>query len=123
MDLSEHLQGILASLPGKPGCYIMKDAEGKVIYVGKAINLRNRVRSYFHANLPDHKTRQLVRHILDIESLRASSAIPGGTRPLSAVFRTRVQPARRQGPEPECFRAGSRRGRLGRFQPRGALGC
>ena len=47
MPLTEHIQGILATLPTKPGCYIMRNAAGEVIYVGKAINLRNRVRSYF----------------------------------------------------------------------------
>ncbi|MGB9586059.1 MAG: GIY-YIG nuclease family protein, partial [Anaerolineales bacterium] len=45
---SEKLTTLLANLPTEPGCYIMKDETGKVIYVGKAINLRNRVRSYFH---------------------------------------------------------------------------
>ncbi len=45
--ISEHIQGILDTLPTKPGCYIMKNAGGEIIYVGKAISLRNRVRSYF----------------------------------------------------------------------------
>ncbi len=75
MNLSEHLQGILDSLPTKPGCYIMKNADGKIIYVGKAVNLRNRVRSYFHTNLPDAKTRQLVRHIADIEWILVGSEL------------------------------------------------
>ena len=39
----------IAQFPTKPGVYIMKDAGGHVIYVGKAINLRNRVRSYFQS--------------------------------------------------------------------------
>ena len=37
----------IAMLPESPGCYQMKDAEGTIIYVGKAVNLKNRVRSYF----------------------------------------------------------------------------
>ena len=49
MDISEKLQGILATLPAKPGCYIYHNAEGTIIYVGKAISLKNRVRSYFHS--------------------------------------------------------------------------
>ena len=49
VPISEHLQGILDNLPTKPGCYLMKNAQGRIIYVGKAINLRNRVRSYFTA--------------------------------------------------------------------------
>jgi len=75
MSPSEHLQRILDSLPTKPGCYLMKDAEGKIIYVGKAVNLRNRVRSYFHSHLADAKTRQLVRHIADIEWILVGSEL------------------------------------------------
>jgi excinuclease ABC subunit C len=68
MEISEKLQGILATLPAKPGCYIMKNAAGTISYVGKAVNLRNRVRSYFHADTGhDAKTRRLVREIADIE--------------------------------------------------------
>ena len=48
MELSDQIKGILATLPDKPGCDIMKNQESQVIYVGKAINLRNRVRSYFN---------------------------------------------------------------------------
>ena len=67
-ELNKHLQGILNTLPQKPGCYIYRNADKQVIYVGKAVNLRNRVRSYFHS-LPDwdNKTRRLVKQIADIE--------------------------------------------------------
>src|SRR5512143_675407 len=76
MTTSEHLQGILDTLPTKPGCYIMKDEHAKVIYVGKAINLRNRVRSYFHDPAGhDSKTRQLVRHIVDLEWIVVGSEL------------------------------------------------
>ena len=74
MKASEHIEAVLSTLPSKPGCYIMKDADGKVIYVGKAINLRNRVRSYFHKNT-DHKTSQLVRKIVDIEWILVGSEL------------------------------------------------
>lgn len=47
---SEHIQTILANLPMKPGVYLMKNEKGKIIYVGKAKRLRNRVRSYFTTN-------------------------------------------------------------------------
>jgi excinuclease ABC subunit C len=74
--LSEHLQGILETLPTKPGCYIMKNATGQIIYVGKAINLRSRVRSYFQSGANhDHKTRQLVRHIVDLEWIVVGSEL------------------------------------------------
>ncbi len=76
MEISEHIQSILATLPGKPGCYLMKNAEGKVIYVGKAISLKNRVRSYFHADSShDQKTRRLVREIADIEWIVVGSEL------------------------------------------------
>ena len=74
--VSEHIQGILDTLPTKPGCYIMKNVDGKIIYVGKAINLRNRVRSYFHGSADhDGKTRQLVRNIVDIEWIVVGSEL------------------------------------------------
>src|SRR5512135_1126823 len=76
MDTSEHIQGILDTAPLKPGCYIMKDAEGKVIYVGKAVILRNRLRSYFHSSAQeDRKTRKLVSHISDIEWIVVGSEL------------------------------------------------
>lgn len=76
MEISEKLQGILATLPSKPGCYIMKNTEGTIIYVGKAISLKNRVRSYFHADAGhDAKTRRLVRDITDIEWIVVGSEL------------------------------------------------
>ena len=76
MEISEKLQGILATLPSKPGCYIYRNVEGKIIYVGKAISLKNRVRSYFHADSShDSKTRRLVRDIMDIEWIVVGSEL------------------------------------------------
>jgi excinuclease ABC subunit C len=73
---SDHVQGILATLPSKPGCYIMKNAAGEVIYVGKAISLKNRVRSYFHSEADQHpKTKQLVKNIADIEWIVVGSEL------------------------------------------------
>ncbi|MCY0893774.1 MAG: excinuclease ABC subunit UvrC [Acidibacillus sp.] len=62
----EELRAKLALLPEKPGCYLMKDADGKVIYAGKAKVLKNRVRSYFTGS-HDGKTQLLVSHIVDFE--------------------------------------------------------
>ena len=74
--VSEHIQQILATLPTKPGCYIYKNNLGEIIYVGKAVNLRNRVRSYFHDSADhDQKTRQLVRNIAEIEWIVVGSEL------------------------------------------------
>jgi len=76
MEISEKLQGILATLPTKPGCYLYRNADGTIIYVGKAINLKNRVRSYFHADSShDNKTRRLVRDIANIEWIVVGSEL------------------------------------------------
>ncbi len=60
----------LSELPPKPGCYLFKDAAGSVIYVGKAVNLRNRVRSYFqHGSRLAPRTRRLVAEVRDFETV------------------------------------------------------
>jgi excinuclease ABC subunit C len=62
------LEEKLKSLPTSAGVYIHKNADGKIIYVGKAKNLKNRVRSYFQSSRNhDAKTRQLVKRIADFE--------------------------------------------------------
>ena len=75
-QVSAEIQSILDTLPNKPGCYIYHNSERTIIYVGKAVNLRNRVRSYFH-NLEehDHKTRQLVKNIANIEWIVVGSEL------------------------------------------------
>lgn len=60
------LKAIVSSMPGKPGSYQYYDAEGKIIYVGKAKNLKNRVSSYFHTEVDRFKTKVLVSKIHDI---------------------------------------------------------
>lgn len=64
----------LRHLPTRPGVYLMKDAAGEILYVGKAKSLRARVRSYFAAGA-DHslKTRELVRRIADFETIVVDS--------------------------------------------------
>ncbi|GAE30157.1 excinuclease ABC subunit C [Halalkalibacter hemicellulosilyticusJCM 9152] len=64
----------LAVLPGEPGCYLMKDRQGTIIYVGKAKSLKNRVRSYFTGS-HDGKTQRLVSEIVDFEYIVTSSNI------------------------------------------------
>jgi excinuclease ABC subunit C len=76
MAAAENLKPILEGLPPKPGCYLMKDAAGQVIYVGKAVSLRNRVRSYFHAgDNPHPRTAELVNRIADIEWIVVGSEL------------------------------------------------
>jgi excinuclease ABC subunit C len=76
MEIPFKVQGILATLPAKPGCYIMKNTAGTIVYVGKAISLKNRVRSYFHAeDGHDAKTRRLVQEIADIEWIVVGSEL------------------------------------------------
>ncbi len=76
MPLTEHIQGVLATLPTKPGCYIMRNQAGDVIYVGKAINLRNRVRSYFQERADqERKVLKLVEQVQDLEWIVVGSEL------------------------------------------------
>src|SRR5436190_10279314 len=75
MDILESLQPKLDTLPTKPGCYLFKDTTGKIIYVGKAISLRHRVRSYFHESEDSNKTRELVRRIADLDYIIVGSEL------------------------------------------------
>ncbi|USS92855.1 excinuclease ABC subunit UvrC [Fructilactobacillus ixorae] len=65
---SEHIENKLKLLPEKPGVYIMKDQNGKVIYVGKSKNLKNRVRSYFKSRQTGRRAK-LVKNIADYETI------------------------------------------------------
>src|SRR5256884_1947068 len=68
--MNEKIQSVLNSLPHKPGIYLMKDAEGTILYVGKAISLYNRVRSYFQESTDlSPKNRSMVARVDDIEFL------------------------------------------------------
>jgi excinuclease ABC subunit C len=67
-----HIRNKLALLPDKPGCYLMKNSEGAIIYVGKAKVLKNRVRSYFTGS-HNIKTQKLVGEIADFEYIVTKS--------------------------------------------------
>jgi excinuclease ABC subunit C len=72
MELSEKLN----TVPSSPGCYLYWDASGEVIYVGKAKNLRHRVRQYFQSSRSqDVKTLELVAHIADLEYIVTDTEI------------------------------------------------
>ena len=70
------LQLKLDNLPASPGVYIFRNAEGRIIYVGKALSLRNRVRSYFQESRSlDPKTEHLVAEIADLEYILVDSEV------------------------------------------------
>ncbi|WP_405100719.1 excinuclease ABC subunit UvrC [Oceanobacillus sp. FSL H7-0719] len=72
--MNDNIKAKLAILPPSPGCYLMKDKHGTIIYVGKSKKLRNRVRSYF-TGANDRKTQRLVQEIVDFEYFVTSSEI------------------------------------------------
>lgn len=69
------LQEALKNLPDKPGVYLMKDDKGEVIYVGKAVVLKNRVRQYFHSTHDSPKVAAMVSHINNFEYIVTDNEI------------------------------------------------
>lgn len=69
---TEFIENKLKLLPSQPGCYLMKDVNGKVIYVGKSKNLKNRVRSYFKSKQVGRRA-ELVKEIRDFDIITVSS--------------------------------------------------
>ena len=69
---TQHIENKLKLLPDLPGCYMMKDINSRIIYVGKAKNLKNRVRSYFKSS-HEGKTAKLVSEIRDFETIITST--------------------------------------------------
>jgi excinuclease ABC subunit C len=67
------LQDQIKRLPTRPGVYLLKDGRGEILYVGKAKNLRTRVRSYFRGDDAPVKTLELVRRVRDVETLVGGS--------------------------------------------------
>jgi len=74
--MTDDLTRKLANLPRQPGVYLMKDKAGKVLYIGKAKNLKNRVSSYFQARgTQEAKTARLVAKIADLDLILTDSEI------------------------------------------------
>lgn len=69
------IKQILSTIPDSPGVYLMKNSEKEIIYIGKAISLKKRVTSYFAKNIPDLKTRMLVKNIDDIEFIITTNEV------------------------------------------------
>ncbi len=73
VTMNPELENKLQNLPRDPGIYQFKNDKGKIIYIGKAKNLRNRVRSYFHINLDSPKTKIMVSKVSDLELIITDS--------------------------------------------------
>lgn len=71
--LDEHIDLLLKRIPENPGVYQYFNADGQIIYVGKAKNLHRRVNSYFQKDQQTYKTKQLVKHIADIKYIVVNS--------------------------------------------------
>ena len=84
--MNEQLQEKLKILPERPGCYLMKNRQGEVIYVGKAKVLKNRVRSYFTGS-HDGKTARLVQEIVDFEYIVTDTEIESLVLELNLIKR------------------------------------
>ena len=86
IEIRPELQAKLESLPTKPGVYIYRNEKKKVIYVGKSVTLRQRVRSYFTASAQQHpKTHELVAHIHDLDFIVTDSELEAQNRRLERV--------------------------------------
>ena len=73
---AQHLREQLDALPTKPGVYLMKDDQGQILYVGKAVNLRARVRSYFHASAGHSpKIKRLASSIATVDFIVTASEL------------------------------------------------
>ena len=73
--MNSKLEDKLNNLPTEPGVYQYKNDKGKIIYIGKAKNLRNRVRSYFHSSVDSPKTQIMVSKVSDLELIITTSEI------------------------------------------------
>ncbi|MCJ7712443.1 MAG: GIY-YIG nuclease family protein, partial [Chloroflexi bacterium] len=78
--MTPEIAATLANLPDRPGVYLMKDARGEVLYVGKAQSLRSRVRSYWQKQAPGgrgpgevHQIRQAIERVVDVEVTEVDS--------------------------------------------------
>ena len=84
---SDNLEMKIAMLPESPGCYLMKDAEGTIIYVGKAVNLKNRVRSYFRGTGHTPKVAAMISHIADFDVLLCDTNLEALCRECNLIKR------------------------------------
>ncbi|MBN1814120.1 MAG: excinuclease ABC subunit UvrC [Anaerolineae bacterium] len=76
MEISDHIRSQVETMPHKPGVYIMRDASDTVIYVGKAVDLRSRVRSYFQpSSWENDKVRSIASEVVELEFIVTESEL------------------------------------------------
>lgn len=76
LDMNENRSKLWQSLPNSPGVYLMKASDGTAIYIGKAVKIRNRVRSYFQSGTPDSPlTTQLMRYVTEVDYIVTNTEI------------------------------------------------
>ena len=74
--MNEKQPQLWQSLPNTPGVYLMKASDGTIIYIGKAVKLRSRVRSYFHVSNPESPlTIQLMRYVTEVDYIVTNTEI------------------------------------------------
>ena len=73
--LSTNMDTKLKNLPDQPGVYIMKDNKGRIIYIGKAVSLKNRVRQYFRSTGHTGKVGAMVANVADFEYILTDSEV------------------------------------------------
>ena len=93
----QHLEAQLKALPAKPGVYVFRGEDGRVLYIGKAKSLRPRVRSYFQAT-PDTRAQiaQLPGRVADLRVFFGRATRPSSRITAATVFSLTVQPASRR---------------------------
>ena len=83
---SAYIEEQIQNLPDKPGVYIMKDENEKIIYVGKAISLKKRVRQYFRDNHSDPKVKAMVIKIAEFEYIITDNELEALIRIFDTLF-------------------------------------
>lgn len=87
----ERVREILKNLPTGPGVYLHKDEEGNILYIGKAVNLRSRVRSYFQKNVDSYKTLHMRRRVADVEIISTDSELEALLLEMTLIKKHRPQ--------------------------------
>ena len=91
LDIMQKLLNKANTLPMRPGVYIMKNAAGSVIYVGKAIKLKNRVVQYFRSGEKNVKTAAMVSSVRDFEYYVCNTDEPYAEEVLNVILKNEVK--------------------------------